>query len=113
MEEYIIRIKKSEILNVIALILKLFSVVVFFIGLFSHATEPVIQACITFVVSAIFDFINDGFIVINNNGVSTENKGFFKWKEIELLSINKAFVRIKRVNDKTLRFEVSLHEDCK
>ena len=113
MEEFVIKIKRSELLTVVALIMQLFALVVFFIGMVSKATEPILEASIMFVASIIFDCLNEGTFVINQKGVVTDKAGVFKWKDIELLTISKAFIRLKIANEKTLRFEVALNENRK
>ena len=113
MDEFVLRIKKSELLTVVTLILKLFAIVIFFIGLFGDATEPIIQTCIMLVVSIIFDYINDGTFVINSRGVIINDNDVFKWKDIELLTINRAFIRLKIANEKVMRYEIAINEDSK
>ncbi len=113
MEEFVIRVKRSELLTVVALIIQLFAMVILFIGLLSHATEPVLEACIMFVCSIIFDCLNEGTFIINKKGVITDSAGVFKWRDIELLTISKTFIRLKIVNEKILRFEVALDENSK
>ena len=111
MEEIRIKIKKSEILSIVNLILKLFTIFIFMLGLISNSGDTVIESLIMFVVAIIFDYINNSFFTINDKGIILDDNFTFKWKDIELLSVSKSFIRYKIVNEKIKKIEVSIKED--
>ena len=47
------------------------------------------------VVIVIFDFINDGEIILSNKGINVSSLGFTNWRNVERFDINKYIVSVK------------------
>jgi hypothetical protein len=108
-----LRVKKSSSLNILTIVLNFYAIFLFFLGLIIKSNETVIETCIMMVVAIIFDFINDGEVVISEEGFKYEKFGFVKWSEIEFFNIRKNIIEIKIKNQKRYRIEINIREDIK
>jgi hypothetical protein len=113
MEEFVIRVRKSQAVVVILVILEISAVVLFFAGLIFQMTEPVIQSILTIAGAMVLRYYNEGSLTINQRGVVIEEKGTFKWQDIELLNINKRYIVFKLVTEKAFKIGISPNEDKK
>ena len=113
MEEYRIRVRKSEIMSVLNILLVLCSIVVFLVGAIYHYTEPVIFSLFMIVAAIVFNYYNDSDFIITERGTIIDSKGTFKWEDIELLNIEKRHIVFKIVNEKTMKFAINKNEDKK
>lgn len=113
MEEYRIRVRKSELLSVVVLLIYALAAIVFFLGLISHTTEPIIQTLLMIVAGVMFNYYNESFFIVTDRGVTINTKGSFKWQDIELLNISKSMINFKIVNEKTMSFRINPNEDKK
>ena len=109
-EEIILKIKKSTVLDILNLILKIYTVFLFFLALIIQSSETIIQTGIMIVVIVIFDFINDGEIILSNKGINVSSLGFTNWRNIERFDINKHIVSVKIKDEKTKKVQISLRE---
>lgn len=109
-EEIVLKIKKSTVLDILNLILKIYTVFLFFLALIIQSSETIIQTGIMIVVIVIFDFINDGEIILSNKGINVSSLGFTNWRNIERFDINKHIVSVKIKDEKTKKVQISLRE---
>lgn len=109
-EEIILKIKKSTVLDIVNLILKIYTVFLFFLALIIQSSETIIQTGIMIVVIVIFDFINDGEIILSNKGINVSSLGFTNWRNVERFDINKYIVSVKIKDEKTKKVQISLRE---
>jgi hypothetical protein len=108
-----LKVKKSEALHILTIILKFYMVFLFFLGIIINSNETIIEACLILVVVAVFDFINDEELIISDQGIKYKKMGFTKWSEIEFFNIRKYILEIKIKNQKIKRIEISMKEDPK
>ena len=109
-EEIILKIKKSTVLDILNLILKIYTVFLFFLALIIQSSETIIQTGIMIVVIVIFDFINDGEIILSNKGINVSSLGFTNWRNVERFDINKYIVSVKIKDERTKKVQISLRE---
>ena len=109
-EEIVLRIKKSTVLDVVNLVLKIYTVFLFFLALVIQSSETIIQTGIMVVVIVVFDFINDGEIILSNKGINVSSLGFTNWRNIERFDINKHIVSVKIKDERTKKLQISLRE---
>ena len=109
-EEIVLKIKKSTVLDILNLILKIYTVFLFFLALIIQSSETIIQTGIMIVVIVIFDFINDGEIILSNKGINVSSLGFTNWRNIERFDINKHIVSVKIKDERTKKVQISLRE---
>ena len=109
-EEIILKIKKSTVLDIVNLILKIYTVFLFFLALIIQSSETIIQTGIMIVVIVIFDFINDGEIILSNKGINVSSLGFTNWRNVERFDINKYIVSVKVKDERTKKVQISLRE---
>lgn len=109
-EEIVLKIKKSTVLDILNLILKIYTVFLFFLALIIQSSETIVQTGIMIVVIVIFEFINDGEVVLSNKGVSVSSFGFTNWRNIERFDINKYIIAIKVKEERTKKVQISLRE---
>ena len=109
-EEIVLKIKKSTVLDILNLILKIYTVFLFFLALIIQSSETIIQTGIMIVVIVIFDFINDGEIILSNKGINVSSLGFTNWRNIERFDINKHIVSVKIKDERTKKLQISLRE---
>ena len=109
-EEIVLKIKKSTVLDIVNLILKIYTVFLFFLALIIQSSETIIQTGIMIVVIVIFDFINDGEIILSNKGINVSSLGFTNWRNIERFDINKHIVSVKIKDERTKKLQISLRE---
>ena len=109
-EEIVLKIKKSTVLDILNLILKIYTVFLFFLALIIQSSETIIQTGIMIVVIVVFDFINDGEIILSNKGINVSSLGFTNWRNIERFDINKHIVSVKIKDERTKKVQISLRE---
>lgn len=109
-EEIILKIKKSTVLDILNLILKIYTVFLFFLALVIQSSETIIQTGIMVVVIVVFDFINDGEIILSNKGINVSSLGFTNWRNVERFDINKYIVSVKVKDERTKKVQISLRE---
>lgn len=109
-EEIILKIKKSTVLDIVNLILKIYTVFLFFLALVIQSSETIIQTGIMVVVIVVFDFINDGEIILSNKGINVSSLGFTNWRNVERFDINKYIVSVKVKDERTKKVQISLRE---
>ena len=109
-EEIVLKIKKSTVLDILNLILKIYTVFLFFLALIIQSSETIIQTGIMIVVIVVFDFINDGEIILSNKGINVSSLGFTNWRNVERFDINKYIISIKIKDERTKKIQLSLRE---
>ena len=109
-EEIVLKIKKSTVLDILNLILKIYTVFLFLLALIIQSSETIIQTGIMIVVIVVFDFINDGEIILSNKGINVSSLGFTNWRNIERFDINKHIVSVKIKDERTKKVQISLRE---
>jgi hypothetical protein len=106
-----LRVKKSEALGIVAIVLKIYAIFLFFLGIAMNSNELIIETCIMAVVGAIFDFINDGELIISERGIKYEKIGFIQWDDIEFFDIKRNIMKIKIKDLRMKRIEINMKED--
>ena len=94
-EDIILKVKKSGVLDIVNLILKLYTLFLFFFALIIQSDETVIQTGFMLVVVIVFEFLNDGEVEITTKGVKTPIYGFTRWRDLERFDIYKTTIVIK------------------
>ena len=109
-EEIVLKIKKSGVLDIVNLILKIYAVFLFFLALVIQSSETIIQTGIMVVVIMIFEFINDGEIVLSDKGINIPNMSFAKWRDVESFHLYKNIISVKVKEERTKKIQIDLKE---
>lgn len=110
-ENIILKVKKSGVLDIVNLILKLYTLFLFFFALIIQSDETVIQTGFMLVVVIVFEFLNDGEVEITTKGVKTPIYGFTRWRDLERFDIYKTTIVIKPKEERTKKIVIDLKED--
>ena len=110
-EDIILKVKKSGVLDIVNLILKLYTLLLFFFALIIQSDETVIQTGFMLVVVIVFEFLNDGEVEITTKGVKTPIYGFTRWRDLERFDIYKTTIVIKPKEERTKKIVIDLKED--
>lgn len=110
-EDIILKVKKSGVLDIVNLILKLYTLFLFFFALIIQSDETVIQTGFMLVVIIVFEFLNDGEVEITTKGVRTPIYGFTRWRDLERFDIYKTTIVIKPKEERTKKIVIDLKED--
>ena len=110
-EDIILKVKKSGVLDIVNLILKLYTLFLFFFALIIQSDETVIQTGFMLVVVIVFEFLNDGEVEITTKGVKTPIYGFTRWRDLERFDIYKTTIVIKPKEERTKKILIDLKED--
>lgn len=110
-ENIILKVKKSGVLDIVNLILKLYTLFLFFFALIIQSDETVIQTGFMLVVIIVFEFLNDGEVEITTKGVRTPIYGFTRWRDLERFDIYKTTIVIKPKEERTKKIVIDLKED--
>ena len=112
MEEYRIRVRKSEIMSVLNILLVLCSIVVFLVGAIYHYTEPVIFSLFMIVAAIVFNYYNDSDFIITERGTIIENEKTMKFAINKNEDKKKISNALKFVNSKirnsSFEYEIEL-----
>lgn len=112
MEENItLKVKKSGVLDIVNLILKLYTLFLFFFALIIQSDETVIQTGFMLVVIIVFEFLNDGEVEITTKGVRTPIYGFTRWRDLDRFDIYKTTIVIKPKEERAKKIVIDLKED--
>lgn len=112
MEENItLKVKKSGVLDIVNLILKLYTLFLFFFALIIQSDETVIQTGFMLVVIVVFEFLNDGEVEITTKGVRTPIYGFTRWRDLDRFDIYKTTIVIKPKEERAKKIVIDLKED--
>lgn len=110
-EDIILKVKKSGVLDIVNLILKLYTLFLFFFALIIQSDETVIQTGFMLVVIIVFEFLNDGEVEITTKGVRTPIYGFTRWRDLDRFDIYKTTIVIKPKEERTKKIVIDLKED--
>ena len=110
-EDIILKVKKSGVLDIVNLILKLYTLFLFFFALIIQSDETVIQTGLMLVVIIVFEFLNDGEVQITTKGVRTPVYGFTRWRDLDRFDIYKTTIVIKPKEERTKKIVIDLKED--
>lgn len=110
-ENIILKVKKSGVLDIVNLILKLYTLFLFFFALIIQSDETVIQTGFMLVVIIVFEFLNDGEVEITTKGVRTPIYGFTRWRDLDRFDIYKTTIVIKPKEERTKKIVIDLKED--
>ena len=110
-ENIILKVKKSGVLDIVNLILKLYTLFLFFFALIIQSDETVIQTGFMLVVIIVFEFLNDGEVEITTKGVRTPIYGFTRWRDLDRFDIYKTTIVIKPKEERTKKIVTDLKED--
>ena len=110
-ENIILKVKKSGVLDIVNLILKLYTLFLFFFALIIQSDETVIQTGFMLVVIIVFEFLNDGEVEITKKGVRTPIYGFTRWRDLDRFDIYKTTIVIKPKEERTKKIVIDLKED--
>ena len=110
-ENIILKVKKSGVLDIVNLILKLYTLFLFFFALIIQSDETVIQTGFMLVVIIVFEFLNDGEVEITIKGVRTPIYGFTRWRDLDRFDIYKTTIVIKPKEERTKKIVIDLKED--
>ena len=109
-EDIILKVKKSGVLDIVNLILKLYTLFLFFFALIIQSDETVIQTGFMLVVVIVFEFLNDGEVEITTKGVKTPIYGFTRWRDLERFDIYKTTIVIKPKEERNKKIVIDLKE---
>lgn len=112
-EDIILKVKKSGVLDIVNLILKLYTLFLFFFALIIQSDETVIQTGFMLVVIIVFEFLNDGEVEITTKGVRTPIYGFTRWRDLDRFDIYKTTIVIKPKEERAKKIVIDLKEDKK
>lgn len=110
-EDIILKVKKSGVLDIVNLILKLYTLFLFFFALIIQSDETVIQTGLMLVVIIVFEFLNDGEVQITTKGVRTPVYGFTRWRDLDRFDIYKTTIVIKPKEERAKKIVINLKED--
>lgn len=110
-ENIILKVKKSGVLDIVNLILKLYTLFLFFFALIIQSDETVIQTGFMLVVIIVFEFLNDGEVEITTKGVRTPIYGFTRWRDLDRFDIYKTTIVIKPKEERAKKIVIDLKED--
>jgi hypothetical protein len=110
-EDIILKVKKSGVLDIVNLILKLYTLFLFFFALIIQSDETVIQTGFMLVVIIVFEFLNDGEVEITTKGVRTPIYGFTRWRDLDRFDIYKTTIVIKPKEERAKKIVIDLKED--
>lgn len=110
-EDIILKVKKSGVLDIVNLILKLYTLFLFFFALIIQSDETVIQTGFMLVVIVVFEFLNDGEVEITTKGVRTPIYGFTRWRDLDRFDIYKTTIVIKPKEERAKKIVIDLKED--
>ena len=110
-EDIILKVKKSGVLDIVNLILKLYTLFLFFFALIIQSDETVIQTGFMLVVIVVFEFLNDGEVEITTKGVRTPIYGFTRWRDLDRFDIYKNKIVIKPKEERAKKIVIDLKED--
>ena len=110
-EDIVLKVKKSGVLDIVNLILKLYTLFLFFFALIIQSDETVIQTGLMLVVIIVFEFLNDGEVQITSKGVRTPVYGFTRWRDLDRFDIYKTTIVIKPKEERAKKIVIDLKED--
>ena len=110
-EDIVLKVKKSGVLDIVNLILKLYTLFLFFFALIIQSDETVIQTGLMLVVIIVFEFLNDGEVQITSKGVRTPVYGFTRWRDLDRFDIYKTTIVIKPKEERAKKIVINLKED--
>ncbi len=111
MEEIVIKIKRYTLLDIVNLILKIYTIFLFFFALIIQSDETVIQCGFIVVTVIVFEFINDGEIVLSSKGIKTAKYGFVRWRNVDRFDIKNYTITLKVKDERTTKITISMKED--
>ena len=98
MEKINLKIKKSAVLEVVEIIIILYAIFLFFLGIIIKNTEVVVEVMIMFVVVIIFNYLNTDFLIVKKEKIITRKYGTILYEQIEKIKIEKYIIEIKLKN---------------
>lgn len=113
MEEIVIKIKRYAWLDIVNLILKMYTIFLFFFALIIQSDETVIQCGFIVVAVIVFEFINDGKIVLSSKGINIDKFGFVRWRNMDRFDIKSYTIILKVKGERTTKIAISMKEDKK
>ena len=111
MEEIVIKVKRYAWLDIVNLILKMYTIFLFFVGLIIQSSETIIQCALMVIVIIIFEFINDGEMILSDKGIKTSKIGFIRWRNIDRFNIGNYIITLKIKDEKAEKITISMKED--
>lgn len=111
MEEIVIKIKRYAWLDIVNLILKMYTIFLFFFGLIIQSSETILQCALMVIVIIIFEFINDGEMILSDKGIKTSKFGFIRWRNIDRFNIGNYIITLKIKDEKAEKITISMKED--
>lgn len=111
MEEIVIKVKRYAWLDIVNLILKMYTIFLFFFGLIIQSSETIIQCALMVIVIIIFEFINDGEMILSDKGIKTSKIGFIRWRNIDRFNIGNYIITLKIKDEKAEKITISMKED--
>lgn len=111
MEEIVIKVKRYTLLDIVNLILKIYTIFLFFFALIIQSDETVIQCGFIVVTVIVFEFINDGEIVLSSKGIKTAKYGFVRWRNVDRFDIKNYTITLKVKDERTTKITISMKED--
>lgn len=113
MEEIVIKIKRYAWLDIVNLILKMYTIFLFFFGLIIQSSETIIQCALMVIVIIIFEFINDGEMILSDKGIKISKFGFVRWRNMDRFDIKSYTIILKVKGERTTKIAISMKEDKK
>lgn len=113
MEEIVIKVKRYAWLDIVDLILKMYTIFLFFFGLIIQSSETIIQCALMVIVIIIFEFINDGEMILSDKGIKISKFGFVRWRNMDRFDIKSYTIILKVKGERTTKIAISMKEDKK
>lgn len=113
MEEIVIKVKRYAWLDIVNLILKMYTIFLFFFGLIIQSSETIIQCALMVIVIIIFEFINDGEMILSDKGIKISKFGFVRWRNMDRFDIKSYTIILKVKGERTTKIAISMKEDKK
>lgn len=107
MEKINLKIKKSRILEVIKIIIVVYAIFLFFLGIIIKNSEVVIEVIIMFIVAMIFEFLNKEELIVKSEELYIKKYGGIKYTDIESLKITNNIIELK-IKNKSRKYKIYL-----
>ena len=95
MENISLKIKKSLVLETVQIIIILYAVFLFFLGIIIKNTEVVIEVIIMLSIAIIFNYLNKEKLVVKKDELLISEKKSIKYVNIENITIKNYVLQIK------------------
>lgn len=103
MEKMYLKIKKSLALEVVQIIILIYAIFLFFLGIIIKNTELVIEVIIMISVVIIFNYLNKDTLIVKQEGIEIKKCYNIKYKEIEKVNMKRYMLEIRLKNSNKIK----------